>query len=279
MPGVGGAGPDRPDVDAAWLALREPADAAARAADLVAPVRRALAGRPRTVIHDLGTGTGSMGRWLAPRLAGPQHWIMYDRDPALLVQARAGMVTAAGTAPVTVTTRQGDVTRLSAADLAGADLVTASALLDMLTGEEVERIVAACTGAGCPVLLTLSVIGQVDLTPADPLDTDLAAAFNEHQRRTVGGRHLLGPQAVAATVAAFGRHGVAVVRRPSPWRLDAGTADLLAAWFTGWVAAACAQRPDLAGPAAEYARRRRAQAAAGRLAVVVQHTDLLAGLG
>ena len=48
---------------AEWLALREPADAAARAEDLVARVRRHLDGTPRLTVHDLGTGTGSMGRW------------------------------------------------------------------------------------------------------------------------------------------------------------------------------------------------------------------------
>ena len=54
-------------VSPAWLALREPADAAARAADLVDELRPAICRRRRSVIHDLGCGTGSMGRWLAPR--------------------------------------------------------------------------------------------------------------------------------------------------------------------------------------------------------------------
>ena len=58
-----------------WLALREPADAAARRRDLVEQLRRAPAGDRPLVIHDLGCGTGSMGRWLAPLLPGPQHWV------------------------------------------------------------------------------------------------------------------------------------------------------------------------------------------------------------
>jgi hypothetical protein len=265
-------------VSAAWLGLREAADAAARAEELLAPVRRHLAGTPPAVIHDLGTGTGSMGRWLAPRLPGPQHWIMYDRDAGLLECAMAEMTrTAADGAPVTVETRQRDITRLTPGDLDGAGLITASALLDMLTAEEVERVVAACAGAGCPALLTISVIGRVELTPPDPLDADIGAAFNAHQRRTVAGRTLLGPDAVDATVAAFGRRGVEVQVRSSPWRLGADQAELASEWFTGWVAAAGEQRPELGRPAAAYARRRLADAAAGRLGVVVQHTDLLAG--
>src|SRR5450631_4085050 len=98
--------------------------------------------------------------------------------------------------PVTVETRQRDITRLDPGELAGASLITASALLDMLTADELERLVGVCAGAGCPVLLTISVVGRVELTPADPLDECIAAAFDAHQRRTTGGRRLLGPDAV-----------------------------------------------------------------------------------
>ena len=270
-------GADVPRVTAAWLALREPADAAARAAQLVEPLRRHLAGTGPTVVHDLGSGTGAMGRWLAPRLPGPQHWIMYDRDPDLLANATSGRAVAADGAPVTVETRQRDITRLTAGDLAGASLVTASALLDMLTADEIDRIVAACTGAGCPALLTISVTGRVELTPPDPLDADIVEAFNAHQRRTTGGRRLLGPDAVDATIGVFRRRGARVLVRPSPWRLGADRADLMSEWLRGWVEAAGEQRPELAGPVARYARRRLAEAAEGRLRAVVEHTDILAG--
>lgn len=271
-----GAGPELAFAD--WLGLREAADAAARAVDLVAPVRRHLAGVDRVVVHDLGAGTGSMGRWLAPRLPGPQHWVLYDRDADLLVRARAGMVDRAGDGtPVTVETRLRDITRLTATDLADATLVTASALLDMLTGEELHRVVAACADAGCPALFTISVIGRVRFSPADPLDGEIAEAFNDHQRRTVDGRTLLGPDAVEVCVAAFERRGVPVTVWPSPWRLGANQADLVAEWFAGWLAAACEQRPELVGRVRAYAARRRAQLAAGQLDVVVEHRDILAG--
>ncbi|MFG2049142.1 class I SAM-dependent methyltransferase [Micromonospora sp. NPDC048935] len=260
-----------------WLRLREPADAAARAEDLVDAVRPRLTGAAPTVVHDLGSGTGSMSRWLATRLRGPQHWVLHDRDADLLARAAEGMtgVTAADGAPVTVDVRHGDLTRLSAADLADASLVTASALLDMLTAEEIERVVAACVGR--PTLFAVSVTGRVRLDPADPLDATVEAAFNDHQRRTVDGRRLLGPDAVAATAAAFARHGVDVRERTSPWHLGPEQADLAAEWFRGWLGAACAQRPDLTGPAQAYAERRLAEAAAGRLTVLVEHSDLLAG--
>jgi uridine phosphorylase len=98
----------------------------------------------------------------------------------------------------------------------------------------------------------------------------VAAAFNAHQRRD--GR--LGPAAVAVAVEELGRAGREVVVRPSPWRLGAAQADLAAGWLAGWLAAACEQDPALSDGA--YRRRRLAQAAAGELAVTVDHADLLA---
>jgi hypothetical protein len=263
-------------VSRGWLALREAADAAARAPDLVEHLGRRLPATGRRVIHDLGGGTGAMGRWVAPLLPGRQHWVVHDRDADLLEVATADLPgPAADGAEVTVESRQSDITRLHPGDLAGAALITASALLDLLTGDELAGVITVCAGAGCPVLLTLSVVGRVDLTPADPLDSCVAAAFDAHQRRATTAGRLLGPDAVAVAVEGFRRLGAEVLRRPSPWRLGAFQADLAAEWFTGWIGAACEQELELAAESDGYARRRLEEATAGQLAVTVDHADLL----
>ncbi|MEU4171887.1 class I SAM-dependent methyltransferase [Streptomyces sp. NPDC026665] len=279
VPGQRVGDPDAEEVRYApqWLQLREPADAAARAADLLDPLRIRLANRPvrggGLAIHDLGCGTGSMGRWLAPRLDGTQHWILHDRDPYLLHFATVGAPRAAADGShVEVTTQRGDIGRLTADALAGASLVTASALLDVLTAEEIDRLAAACAGAGVPALLTLSVAGRVELTPADPLDAEITEAFNAHQRRG----DLLGPDAVTATCDAFARHGATVRVHPSPWRLGRDEAALTAEWLRGWVGAAVEERPELAERAEAYLESRLAACAAGELRVVVHHSDVLA---
>ncbi|MGH3905390.1 MAG: SAM-dependent methyltransferase [Pseudonocardiaceae bacterium] len=270
-----------------WLALREGADASARSPMLAERVRAYLAALARpggparpagpSVVRDLGCGTGSMGRWLAGRLPGPQLWILHDRDPGLLAHAVAGMPrVAAADAAVTAQTQQGDLTDLRAAELAGTSLVTASAVLDLLTAEEVDGLATACVQAGCAALLTLSVIGRVELAPVDPLDAEFAAAFDTHQRRCTGGRRLLGPDAGPAAVDAFGRRGAAVASRPSPWRLGADQAELTEEWLRGWIGAACEQQPDLEQCAGAYLRRRLDACAAGELRVVVGHVDVLA---
>jgi hypothetical protein len=234
-----------------WLGLREPADAAARSTELADRLAQHLAGP--LVIHDLGGGTGANGRWLAPRLPGPQHWVVHDHDADLLELAAAPGVEV----------RRSDITRLTPGDLAGASLVTASALLDMLTADELRRMLRPCRGL--PILLAMTVTGRVTLEPADPLDAHLGAAFNRHQRRA--GR--LGPDAVAAAVDLL----PGAVVRPSPWRLNGAHAELTAVWLGGWVDAACEQDPAL--EAGDFRDRRLAQAAAGELTVTVDHADLL----
>lgn len=228
------------------------------------------------VVHDLGCGTGSMGRWLAPQLRGPQQWVLHDRDPDLLRLAAGDPPRTADGTPAAVQTRPGDLTRLRGEDLAGASLVTASALLDMLTADELDRLVRTCVAADCPALITLSVTGRVHLTPPDALDSVIRRAFNDHQRRTTQGRTLLGPVAARAAVHLFRRLGARVEVRATPWRLDHESRELLAEWLAGWVGAACEQRPELAEAGAAYLARRAAELDAGRLTAAVQHVDLLA---
>jgi hypothetical protein len=249
-----------------WLVLREPADAAARSPELADRLARHLRASNRLVIHDLGAGSGAMARWLAPRLPGPQHWVVHDRDADLLELAVAAPP---GAASVTVEARRSDIAQLTASDLADASLVTASALLDLLTVRELIRMLRACMGR--PMLLALTVVGRVTLTPADRLDARIGAAFNSHQRR---GR-LLGPDAVATAFEALRGMGAEVLVRPSPWRLGAAHLDVTLEWLDGWVAAACEQEPALANAAPAYRYKRMAQAAAGALAVTVDHADLL----
>jgi hypothetical protein len=212
-----------------------------------------------------------MGRWLAPLLPGTQHWVLHDRDADLLALAAVDRPEA----DVTVEPRLSDITQLGAADLAGATLITASALLDLLTADELAGLVEACAGAACPVLFTLSVTGRVQLAPADPLDARVTAAFNAHQRRSTARGRLLGPDAAAAAAEGFARFGAEVVVRPSPWRLGPADARLAVEWFNGWFGAACEREPALAAQGDLYRRRRLRDARAGRLAVTVDHADLV----
>lgn len=237
-----------------WLALREPADHAARSVELAERASVWLGDREDVVIRDLGCGTGSMGRWLAPRLPQRQRWFVHDRDAGLAHRAAASL-------PVPATAVVGDAL---GTDLAGADLVVCSALLDLLTAPEVQALAAVCGAVGCAVLLTLSVTGEVALDPPEPDDAAVAAAFDAHQRRD----GLLGPDAPAVAVAAFERAGYVVHRRPSPWHLEPGA--LAEEWLRGRLDAAAEHDPTLDADA-HLAHR-----LATPFSAVVGHADLLA---
>lgn len=249
-----------PHFSADWLALREPADAAARSTELAGAVCTLLSATP--VIRDLGAGTAAMGRWLAPRLAHPGHWILHDRDPELLSRAwlpqAATVQTCVGGLPIVPVDTA----------LAGTSLVTASALLDLLRETDVRQLAGACGAAGCAALLTLSVTGVVRFTPSDPFDDVLAAAFNQHQREQLG----LGPDAVTVAAAAFTEAGYRVSHAPSPWSLGPGERRLAHEWLRGWVGAAVAQRPGLRAQATTYLHRRLSEP----FHVLIGHEDLLA---
>ncbi|MCM4077692.1 class I SAM-dependent methyltransferase [Paractinoplanes hotanensis] len=247
-----------------WLGLREPADAQARAADLVE-----MLPKPVHVIRDLGCGTGSMARWLAPQLATPQHWILADLDPKLLHYATSHV----RLPEVSVEGALSDVTALTAADLDGTDLVTCSALLDLLTEAEIDSLVATLASARVTALFTLSVAGEVSLDPVRPEDAAVAGAFDEHQRRVVDGRRLLGPDAPAYAAQAFEKAGATVVTRPSVWQLGPQLPELTAEWLRGWVSAAQEQRPEVGGDGYLAARLERLPSAS------VGHVDLLAIFG
>jgi SAM-dependent methyltransferase len=263
--------PERP-IDPDWLALREPADIRSR--DLAEPVLlpALLAALPQPPdrplrVVDLGAGTGANLRWLAPRLpVGQQHWTLVDHDPRLPSWAPAG------TALV-----RADVAELGSV-LPGLapDLVTASALLDLLDRRRLAAVVDALVTAGAVALFSLSVTGTVRLSPADPRDSALAAAFDAHQRRD--GR--LGPDAGQAAAALFRRRGWSVLEAATPWLLDAGSrgadAELIEAWLRGRVEPAVEQQPDLFDDAIAWLGLRLAQLEAGELVAEIGHLDVLA---
>lgn len=248
-----------------WLALRAGADDRARSRRLAARLGERLPGAGVLTVHDLGSGTGAMVRWLAPQLPGPQEWVLHDGDAGILRHATVTDVRDADGRPITADPRIGPLGDLERDAFAGASAVTASALLDVLTRADAERIVAACVAAGIPALFSLTVVGSVVLAPPTPFDAELAAAFDDHQRRD--GR--LGPDAVPFISELFAAADWNVQTDDTAWRLGHEDEPLIAEWLDGWLDAAVEQRPELA----EAARARRD---AGVLCVIVGHEDVLA---
>ncbi|MFP5346202.1 MAG: glycosyltransferase [Actinomycetes bacterium] len=266
-------------VSPSWLALREPADHEARTAvERLLPLLRAALGSARPIrVVDVGAGTGSNLRWVAPRLPGPQEWVLVDRDRELLARAldlSRGVRDGDGF-PVRVGIVDGDLRQPETLPLCRGGLLTASALLDVLSPATVQGLVQAAVDAGTSLLFSLTVDGDVELDPADPLDHDITAAFAAHQRRLHGEGPFCGADGTAIAADALHAAGYVVHCAKTPWTLEAGRDGVLSAWLDEWVAAALEQEPSLAPEVRRWRSQRGAELAGGRLRVRVGHEELL----
>jgi len=246
---------------AEWLALREPADAAARSSGLVGFVARP--GR----LLDLGGGTGSNIRYLASRLPSPQMWTLVDDDAALIAKA-----------PPNVLTHRADLNRvLDDHDLfEGCALVTASALLDLVSERWLAKLVLRCRAAGASMLFALNYDGRIVCSPEDPDDALVQRLVNEHQKTDKGFGPALGPDAGARAVQLMTAAGYTVRQQRSDWKLTADMRRLHLELISGWAAAASAIAPASAGAIAAWRARRVAHVDAGRCRILVGHIDVAA---
>ncbi len=259
-----------------WLALREPADAAARSESIMREAARAL---PRGIVRalDLATGTGSNVRYLAPRLPQEQDWLLVDADERLLHELPARMGHPRLPARVRIESRHVDLSALGRTDIVESrSLVTASALLDLVSEPWVASLSAMCRRAGAVVLLALTYNGRISCSPAEPEDEMVRRLVNRHQLGDKGFGPALGPDAPARAEEHFARLGYAVSRAPSDWVLAPDERALQSQLLDGWAEAATAIEPGMARQISEWHARRQAHIAAGRSRIVVGHDDLSA---
>lgn len=259
-----------------WLGLREPVDHRSRARHLDAVVagRGALEGWRHVV--DLGSGTGSNLRHLAPRLPWAKRWTLVDHDADLL--ARVRLPAGSGAAPE-VERVVGDLGDAGLAAVDDADLVTASALLDLVTRGWLERLVERVTSSARGLLVALSYDGAVawEGGAPDPDDAWMAERVNAHQRGEKGMGRALGPDAPAVARTLLAEAGWRCTLAASPWVLSGGSdLPLARAWLAGWGEAAAAVDPQALGRIEAWVGRRSADLGAGRVRVRVGHVDLLA---
>lgn len=255
---------------AQWLALRGPYDQAARNRTVLGAVAAAFAGAASVEVTDLGCGTGSTMRAVSPALPAMQSWRLVDNDEALLAVAaksvrRGGIVT-----PVV-----NDLARDIEQVLVTCDLVTTSALLDLVSGDWLDRLVASLVRRSCPFYAALSYDGLVELTPENRHDATVIAAVNRHQLTDKGFGPALGPNAAALAPERFRRAGFAVTEGRSDWQFAASDRDIQREILAGWAGAAA--EIGVAAPILDaWLDERRAHVAAGRSTMRVGHIDFFA---
>src|SRR5438067_5228955 len=262
-----------------WLALREPADRAARSAWLThALIERLPHGRPLRVV-DLGTGSGSNVRYLEPALSGSGddhstravEWLLVDHDEALLEEARRRQPR--------VETRLMNLGHLDSGLFDERDLVTASALLDLVSERWLQSLATRCRSAGAAALFALNYNGESRCAPPESEDEFIRVLMNDHQRQNDRGfGRAAGPDASAIAARCFEAAGYFVERARSNWQLTPDDRELQSRLVSGWADAALEIAPERTPTIRDWLGRRLAHIDAGRSRVTVGHDDLAAWL-
>ena len=241
-----------------WLALREAADGDARDDRLRRGAAQLAGDNP--VVMDLGCGSGSTARALSEVLPENTQWRLVDNDPVLLDTARRSV-------GADSSTHQLDIDDVASLPQQGATLVTASALLDLVTESWLERFISI---VDVPFYAALTYNGTMRWDPPLPEDALITDAFNRHQRSDKGLGPALGPQAVTTAHRVFRAAGRDVTIADSPWELGPESHALQEALVEG-IAAAAREMGETAATAWGKAR----VAAAPDTHCTVGHEDIL----
>ena len=267
-----------------WLDLREPVDHRSRNVELGRRLARHFEGwRPITVV-DLGCGTGSNLRATAPLLGPDQHWTLVDYDQGLLDAAGERLTAWAdgadrqdgrlvlfkGAKRLHVEFRRADLAGdLDGALGASANLVTASAFFDLVSGEFIARFASAIAQRQAAFYTVLTYDGDQRWTPEHEADAAMTEAFHAHQSRDKGFGPAAGPSAPDVLGEAFTGAGYSVAEADSAWRLGEGDTALIGDLARGFADAVRETGTVDANVIATWS-------AVPRTGAVVGHTDTLA---
>lgn len=281
-----------------WLRKRESADTAARSTALTQAIVDAVPVGETLRILDLATGQGSNIRFLAERLSGHQHWLAVDRSGLLLAALRDGMIAWGGARGYTarsegglcsirgtdfacdVESQQMDLGALDRREIfAGRHLVTASALLDLVSESWLLMLAARCREVSAAALFTITYNGRFSCLPDEAEDSMVRDLLNQHQKTDKGlGGPAAGPAAAACAQRCFEGAGYRVRREPSDWILTPADADVQRTLIDGWAEAATEMARERASLIGDWRARRLAHVDAGRSHLTVGHDDLAAWL-
>ena len=240
-----------------WLGLREPVDHASRNLEVQNAMLDGLKQRHGDALQtlriiDLGCGSGSNLRALAPLFGQEQHWTLVDHDAELLAVAKAQTrqwadsivhegadqwVVQRAQQTLSIRFRQADLNHDLQTVLGEGrhDLVTAAALFDLISPEWIARF---CDVLDAPFYTVLTYDGRSVWRVPAPEDEALLAAFHQHQQTDKGFGAAAGPEAARVLAQCLQTKQWTVVRGDSTWHLNNSHRDLLQLLHEGMAQAA-----------------------------------------
>jgi hypothetical protein len=261
------------EYSADWLALREPYDLAARNPEVLDAVASAFVGERAVSVVDLACGTGSTLRAIRPHLPARQNWRLVDNSLTLL----ARVASYRNPSHLTVATTALDLARDLELALDGPlDLVTTSALLDLVSPEWLDRLVVEVAARRLPFYGALTYDGRAVTEPVERYDRDLLDGFNLHQRTNKGFGPALGPEAAARAAQRFEEFGYSVVLGQSDWVFGPDDRAIQEEVFVGWAKVGPLTTALSADEIAGWLAWRRARLSEGRSRLRIGHIDIFA---
>lgn len=257
-----------------WLALREGADHRAINHTVRRHLLAHLADEGNVHIADLGCGTGSNFRSLAPEIDARQLWLLVDNDDQLLQLAATMTADIAAARQIEVRAHPTDLATGDISEIAAhSDLITSSALFDLVAPATIEKMVNSITDAGIAFYTTLTYDGIASWLPDHPLNATMREVFNQHQRSDKGFGAAAGPDATNVLAKAFAARGYNVLRGKSPWVLDQSLTTLRHETDRGWAKAVSETGALTSSDTDAWLQSRQDDAGA---VTIVSHEDLLA---
>src|SRR5262249_18702195 len=147
--------------------------------------------------------------------------------------------------------------QLDGSILTRRDLVTASALLDLVSDTWLTALASECRAAGALALFALTYNGRSSCTPSEPEDEMVRELLNRHQlQNDKGFGRAAGPEAVAVAARAFSVAGFYIRRESSDWVLQPDGRELQIELVAGWARAAREIAPNRSASIDDWLRRR-----------------------
>ena len=255
-----------------WLALREPYDHSARDSGLATRLAEWLSPGRGVRVMDLGCGTGSNLRYLAPRLPQPQNWRLVDHDSALVeALARSDEFDEADHHILLH-----DLSTLASLPVGDVNAVVASALMDLVSLQWFHALAGLCREAGAAMLTSITYNGHMRWQPILPDDGWIETLFNAHQR---GEKHFgaaMGPDADTLMSGVLENLGYRVARVRTPWVLEPADVGMQNELLFGIVAACLELKPLEKDRIMRWSSRRGDLIDARKSHLMVGHGDILA---